>query len=56
MGRERGFLNEKFSMLQDWDIPVGPYRVHGIVCEMSVIESHFNAKFDCVCEGISDES
>lgn len=30
MWRERGFLNEKFTMLQGLDIPEGPYRVHRI--------------------------
>lgn len=53
MWRERGFLNEKFPMFQGLDIPevlTGCAEL-GIVCKMSGIKPHFNAKFDCVCEG-----
>lgn len=41
-----------FSMFQGLDIPEVPTGCTelGIVCEMSGIKNHFNAKFDCVCE------
>lgn len=40
-------------MFQGLDIPEGPTGCteSGIVCEMSGIKNHFNAKSDCVCEG-----